>query len=103
MNMVREVSFAHLKINILFILPTTTLISSHAVLTVISQFFQDKGTSEVNPFVRYGAILSLAVTLSAVIYRGLNTVGRTSCFMYLLTMGPFLIMVIVGLSKGEFI
>lgn len=50
---------------------------------------------------RYGAILSLALTLSAVIYRGLNTVGRTSCFMYLLTMGPFLIMVIVGLSKGE--
>jgi amino acid transporter len=92
-NMVRPVSISHVKITFA---PLT-------MLAVVSQFFQDKGTSEVNPLVRYGAILSVAVALTAVNYRGLNTVGRTSILMYVLTMSPFLIMVIVGLSKGGLI
>ena len=67
----------------------------------MSQFFPDKGASEVNPLVRYGWVLSLAVVLSAVNYRGLSCVGRASTLMYVLTMSPFLIMVVVGLAKGE--
>ena len=67
----------------------------------MSQFFpSDKGASEVNPLARYGACLSLAVILSLINYRGLNYVGKASTLMYMLTMSPFIIMVVVGLAKG---
>lgn len=69
----------------------------------MSQFFTDKGASEVDPLTRYGAVLGLAILLTAVNYRGLDFVGKASTLMFVLTMSPFLIMVVVGLAKGELV
>ena len=67
----------------------------------MSQFFLDKGASEVNPLARYGTCVGLAFALAAINYRGLSFVGRASTLMYLLTMCPFAIMVVAGLIKGK--
>ena len=69
----------------------------------MSQFYPDKGESEVNPLIRYGFMLLLVVLMTLINYRGLNFVGKASTSIYIVSMSAFLVMTVVGLPKGEII
>jgi len=70
---------------------------------IMSQFYPDKGESEVNPLIRYGFMLLLVVLMTLINYRGLNFVGKASTSIYIVSMSAFLVMTVVGLPKGEII
>ena len=68
---------------------------------IMSQFYPDKGESEVNPLIRYGFMLLLVVLMTLVNYRGLDFVGKASISIYIISMSAFLVMTAIGIPKGE--
>jgi amino acid transporter len=67
----------------------------------MSQFYPDKGESEVNQLVRYGFILILVILMTLMNYRGLDFVGKSSTFIYIFSMSAFFVMTIIAIPKSK--
>jgi amino acid transporter len=68
---------------------------------IMSQFFADKGASEVDPLIRYSFVLILTLLMALINFRGLDIVGHASTLIYIISMGSFLVMTIIGIPKSE--
>ena len=68
---------------------------------VHNQFFSNVPKDEHNVFLHYGILASITVVLAFVNYRGLHVVGKASIVIFFVSMTPFVIMVIMGIPKGE--
>lgn len=68
---------------------------------IMSQFYSDKGASEVHPFIRYGFMLLLVFLMTLINYRGMDCVGKASISIYVMSMSAFLVMTIIGIPQGE--
>lgn len=66
---------------------------------IMSQFYPDKGESEVNPLIRYGFVLLLVLLMTLINYRGLDCVGKGATLMYIISMSAFLVMTILAIPK----
>lgn len=66
---------------------------------IMSQFYPDKGESEVNPLIRYGFLLLLVVLMTLINYRGLDFVGKASTSIYIISMSAFVVMTVIGIPK----
>ena len=66
---------------------------------IMSQFYPDKGESEVNPIIRYGFMLLLVLLMTLINYRGLDFVGKASTSIYIVSMSAFLVMVVMGIPQ----
>ena len=68
---------------------------------VHTQFFPHKLDPESNEYMHYGILVGITVVLTLVNYLGLDVVGKASVLMMLVSLAPFLLMVIIGIPKGE--
>lgn len=66
---------------------------------IMSQFYPDKGESEVNPIIRYGFMLLLVLLMTLINYRGLDFVGKASTSIYIVSMSAFFMMVVMGIPQ----
>lgn len=67
----------------------------------MSQFYSDKGASEVHPFIRYGSMLLLVFLMTLINYRGMDCVGKASISIYVMSMSAFLVMTVIGIPQGK--
>lgn len=66
-----------------------------------SQYFPHMEATDHNVFLRYGILLGITLVLAFVNYRGLEVVGKASVLIFVVSMVPFLLMVLIGIPKGE--
>jgi amino acid transporter len=68
---------------------------------VMSQFYPHTSSSEIHGLLRYGILFGMTLLLSFVNYRGLDVVGKTSIIIFVLSMSPFVIMIVIGFTKVD--
>ncbi|KAL3767923.1 hypothetical protein ACHAWO_001819 [Cyclotella atomus] len=66
---------------------------------IMSQFYSDKGESEVNPLIRYSFMMLMVLLMTLINYRGLDCVGKGATLMYIISMSAFLVMTILAIPK----
>lgn len=65
---------------------------------VLNQFYPHL-YDEINGLLRYGILVGITLLLTIVNYRGLELVGRVLIFLLVISLAPFLIMVIMGIPQ----
>jgi amino acid transporter len=65
---------------------------------VLNQFYPNL-YDEINALLRYGILFGITLLLTIVNYRGLEIVGKVLVFLLVMSMAPFLIMVIMGIPQ----
>jgi amino acid transporter len=65
---------------------------------VLNQFYPHL-YEDVNALLRYGILVGITFLLTYVNYRGLEIVGKVFIILLVISMTPFLIMVLIGISK----
>ena len=69
---------------------------------VENQFFPNDADMDHNALVHFGILTGITLLLAFVNYRGLDFVGKTLVLIFIVTVTPFVLLVIIGLPKGKY-
>lgn len=69
---------------------------------VLHQFYPHRShDDELDAFLRWGILVGITLSLAYVNYRGLDIVGKATMLVFTVAIAPVVLMIILGIPKGQ--